>query len=242
MNLSDFSNKSLSENLLSNKIISNFINELKEVFEKKNLSNNKYSDYWSSQKFIEDNVSCKIGISRYGANIIYSDEISKKINNSVLQISEKEGTLYRKKFPANSSSKGQFYNVEKFENGEITKVKIPKRMISKEFQDKDIIFKINQNGKIEIKEDIREKVVNLASKELVNLKQKEISKNNEYKKEGHIYEAFEDDGYIFLNDITEKRDFCIEDIDFIVNNYQGEGKYQVIDGEYQFMSKIQKDF
>ena len=147
MNLSDFSNKSLSENLLSNKIISNFINELKEVFEKKNLSNNKYSDYWSSQKFIEDNVSCKIGISKYGANIIYSDEISKKINNSILQISEKEGTLYRKKFPANGSSKGQFYNVEKFENGEITKVKIPKSMISKEFQDEDIIFKINQNGK-----------------------------------------------------------------------------------------------
>ena len=50
---------------------------------------------------------------------------------------------------------------------------------------------------------------------------------------GHIYEAFEDDGYIFLNDLTEERDFSIEDIDFVVDNYEGDGKYQVINGEYK---------
>ena len=47
------------------------------------------------------------------------------------------------------------------------------------------------------------------------------------------YEAFEDDGYIFLNDLTEERDFSIEDIDFVVDCYQGDGTYQVIDGEYR---------
>ena len=61
----------------------------------------------------------------------------------------------------------------------------------------------------------------------------ESKRNNEYKKEGHIYEVIEDDGYIFLNDITEERDFSIEDIDFIVDSYNGEGKYQVINGEYK---------
>ena len=49
----------------------------------------------------------------------------------------------------------------------------------------------------------------------------------------YIYEAFEDDGYIFLNDLTEERDFSIEDIDFVVDCYQGDGTYQVIDGEYR---------
>ena len=48
-----------------------------------------------------------------------------------------------------------------------------------------------------------------------------------------MYEAFEDDGYIFLNDLTEERGFSIEDIDFVVYNYQGEGKYKVINGEYE---------
>ena len=54
------------------------------------------------------------------------------------------------------------------------------------------------------------------------------------KKKGiYIYEAFEDDGYIFLNDLTEERDFSVEDIDFVVDNYEGDGKYQVLNGEYK---------
>lgn len=61
----------------------------------------------------------------------------------------------------------------------------------------------------------------------------ESNRNNEYKKEGHIYEAIEDDGDVFLNDITEERGFGVEDIDFVVDNYNGEGKYQVINGEYK---------
>ena len=45
--------------------------------------------------------------------------------------------------------------------------------------------------------------------------------------------AVEDDGYIFLKDLTEKRDYVLEDIDFVVDCYQGDGKYKVSNGQYQ---------
>ena len=70
-----------------------------------------------------------------------------------------------------------------------------------------------------------------------HLKTQENEKALDYKKEGHIYEAIEDDGYIFLKDLTEKRDYVLEDIDFVVNCYEGDGKYKVIEGEY---TKIQE--
>ena len=91
-----------------------------------------------------------------------------------------------------------------------------------------MLRKIKKQTKTNIK-----KIVNLASQKVPNLKEKENERNNEYKKEGHIYEAFEDDGYIFLNDVTEEQNFSIEDIDFVTNNYKGDGKYQVINGEYK---------
>ncbi len=55
----------------------------------------------------------------------------------------------------------------------------------------------------------------------------------ELKKEGHIYKAFEDDGYIFLKDIKAGSEEPFEDIDFVVENYDGEGEYKVIDGKYE---------
>ena len=81
--------------------------------------------------------------------------------------------------------------------------------------------------------DLKDEVVKMTSEKCENLKIKENEKAEDFKREGHIYEAFEDDGYIFLNDLTEERDFSIEDIDFVVDCYQGDGTYQVIDGEYR---------
>ena len=123
--------------------------------------------------------------------------------------------------------------MDKFENGKITHISISEDKVPKTFQNKDIIFQFNENGDIKVRTDLKEKVVNLASEKSSELKAMESKRNNEYKKEGHIYEVIEDDGYIFLNDITEERDFSIEDIDFIVDSYNGEGKYQVINGEYK---------
>ena len=241
MNLGDF--KNLGKDLLENKNLSNFvnsfINELKDYLEKgdninnMNLVNNKYSNYWKYQNFMEDSVSARVGLSRSGNDITYYNELDKAVDDSILELSNKEGTLYRKQFFSNGSNNGGFYNVDKFENGQMKQIKIPKNIIPSEFENKDIIFQYNQNGSIKIREDLKEDVINLASQKAEKLRDKEQERNAEFKKEEHIYEAFEDDGYIFLNDLTEKRDFSIEDIDFVVDNYQGEGKYQVINGEYK---------
>lgn len=244
MNLSDFNIKNLGKELLSSKVLSNFINEfmeeLKEYLEKGDdrnsmnvVNQNKYSNYWDYQNFIEDNVSANIGLSRWRTDITYNDKLNKAVDDSILELSEKEGTLYRKQFATNGSANGGFYNVDKFENGKITHISISEDKVPKTFQNKDIIFQFNENGDIKVRTDLKEKVVNLASEKSSELKAMESKRNNEYKKEGHIYEVIEDDGYIFLNDITEERDFSIEDIDFIVDSYNGEGKYQVINGEYK---------
>ncbi len=244
MNLGDFSIKNLGKDLLQSKVlsdfVSNFINELKDYLEKgddrniMNLTNqNKYNNYWKYQNFMEDNVSAKIGLSRWGNDITYHDELSKAVDDSIIEIAENEDTLYRKQFMSNGSNNGGFYNIDKFENGKITNLTIPKSIIPSEFANKDIIFQYNDNGTIKVRDDLKEKAINLASQKVKNLRDKEQEINAEFKKEGHIYEAIEDDGYIFLKDVTEERDFSIEDIDFVVDNYKGEGKYQVTNGEYK---------
>ena len=244
MNLSDLNLKNLGKDLLENKALSNFVNsfvnELKDYLEKGDNRNNmdvvnqnKYSNYWDYQNFIEDSVSATIGLSHWGNDFTYFDELGKVVDDSILELSNKEGTLYRKQFLWNGSNDGGFYNVDKFENGKITQIRIPKNIIPSELENKDIIFQYNKNGTIKIRDDLKEKVISIASQSAEKLKNKEQERNAEFKKEGHIYEAFEDDGYIFLNDLTEKRDFSIEDIDFVVDNYKGDGKYQVINGEYE---------
>ena len=244
MNLGDFNIKNLGKNLLESKTLSNFvnefINELRGYLEKGNNRNimkvvnqNKYNNYWEYQNFMEDNVSANIGLSRWGTDITYNNELSKAVDDSILELAEKEGALYRKQFTRNGSDNVGFYNLDKIEKGKITHMSISEDKVPKAFQNKDIIFQFNENGDINVRTDLKEKVVNLASEKSSDLKELETERNNKYKKEGHTYEAFEDDGYIFLNDLTEERDFSIEDIDFVVNNYKGDGTYKVIDGEYK---------
>ena len=101
MNLGDFNIKNLGKDLLQSKVLSdfvnNFINELKDYLEKgdnKNIMNvnkeSKYSNYWDYQNFMEDNVAATIGLSRWSTDISYSNELSKAVDNSILEISEKE--------------------------------------------------------------------------------------------------------------------------------------------------------
>mgnify|MGYP007056324715 CR=1 FL=1 len=164
MNLDDFNIKNLGKDLLTSNALSsfvdNFINELKDYLEKgynRNnmnvINQNKYSGYWEYQNFMEDNVSATIGLSRYGNDITYYDELSKVVDDSIMEITEKEGTLYRNQFPANGSSQGQVYDIEKFENGKITTIRISKDRIPKAFQDKDIIFQYSKNDNIKIRDE-----------------------------------------------------------------------------------------
>lgn len=231
MNL-EFINK-LVNNVKENDLIQNFINELSNFIENNNKQSTKYSKYWEYQNFMEDNVAASIGISRWSADNRYSDELSEAIDNSILELSEKEGPLYRKKFMANGPTDNPTYSIDKFENGKSEHLILSGDKVPKGFDNEDIIFQYRNDGTTKVREDLKEKAVKLASKSVEDLKAKENEKTTDYKREGHIYQAFENDGYIFLNDLTEKRDYSIEDVDFVVDCYQGEGKYQVIDGEYR---------
>lgn len=242
--LNDFDIKNLGKDLPEETTLFDFVNkfisELKEYFENNGNKNvidtnkeNKYSKYWDYQNFMEDNVAANIGISRWSADIKYRDELSDAIDNSILELAEKEGTLYRKQFIANGPTDNPTYSIDKFENGKIEHLIMSGDKVPKGFENEDIIFQYKADGSIKVRTDLKEEVINLASKKTVDLKEQENKRNSEYKKEGYIYEAFEDDGYIFLNNITEEREFSIEDIDFAIYNYKGDGKYQVINGEYK---------
>lgn len=228
--------KNLVNEIKESNLVQNFINELSNYIEKNSelkLAENKYSDYWDYQNFMEDNVAATIGISRWATVVTYSDELRESVDESILELSKREGTLYRKQFMANGSENGMVYNIEKFENGKIERLRIPYDQIPSIYKDEDIIFQYKKDGSIQIRMDLKDEVVKMTSEKCENLKIKENEKAEDFKREGHIYEAFEDDGYIFLNDLTEERDFSIEDIDFVVDCYQGDGTYQVIDGEYR---------
>ena len=228
----------LINNARGNDFVRNFINELSNFMKndsklhKKNQTT-KYSKYWTSQKFMEDNVAANIGISRWSADIKYRDELSDAIENSILELSEKEGTLYRKQFTPNGPSNNPTYNVDKFENGKIEHLILSGDKVPSGYDNEDIIFQYKTDGSTKVRMDLKEKAVELASQSAEYLKIKENEKTADYKREGHIYKAVENDGYIFLKDLTKQRDYVLEDIDFVVDCYQGEGKYQVTDGVYK---------
>jgi len=228
----EFINK-LVNNIKENDLVQNFINELSYFIENNKNQSTKYSRYWEYQNFMEDNVAATIGISRWSADNRYSKELSEAIDNSILELAEKEGALYRKKFMANGPTDNPTYSIDKYENGKIEHLILSGDKVPKGFDNEDIIFQFRNNGTTKVREDLKNKVVNIASKKSEELKLEEDERRQDYKKEGHIYQAFENDGYIFLKDLTEKRDYLLEDIDFVIDCYQGEGKYQVTDGQYK---------
>lgn len=212
-----------------------FIGELSD-FIKDNVKSNemaKYSQYWEYQNFFEDNVAANIGISRYGADVRYRNNLSDAVDNAILKLSETEGTLYRKQFIPNGSANKATYSVDKFENGKVEHIVLDASQVPKGYDNVDIIFQCKSDGSTVVRLDLKEKIVNLASESTKDLKLEETKKAEDYKREGHIYKAIEDDGYIFLKDLTEKREFVFEDIDFVVDSYKGDGKYQVINGKYE---------
>lgn len=236
MNLENFNN--LINNTKERDFVQNFINELTNFIKNSNNLSEinksaKYSRYWKYQKIMEDNLAANIGISKWSANIRYKDELNKKINNSILKLSESEGTLYRKKFMANGPTYNSTYSIDKFDNGKIEHLILPANKVPEGFENEDIIFQYKADGRIKIRFDLKEKAIKIATEKAKYLKEKENKLTVDYKKEGHIYQVGEEDGYIFLQDLTVPRGYVMEDIDFVVNFYQGEGKYQVINGEYK---------
>lgn len=218
----------LIHNIKENDFVKEFIEEIDDLIKKEDKT-----DYWKYKKFMEDDVAATIQISRWSANIKYRDELEKAINESILKISETEGTLYRKKFTPNGPANNFWYSIDKFEKGKIEHINLAGDKVPKGFDKEDILFQYKEDGTTIVRKDLKEKVVEYAIKSVEYLKLKENEAVLEYKKEGHIYKAIDDDGYIFLKDLTLDRGYLIEDIDFVVNFYKGEGKYQLINGEYK---------
>lgn len=233
MNLELFNN--LTNSTKEKEIMQKFIGELSD-FIKDNVKSNetaKYNQYWEYQNFLEDNVAASIGISRYGADIRYRNNLGEAVNNAILKLSETEGALYRKKFMPNGSADKATYSVDKFENGKVEHLVLEATQVPNGYDNDDIIFQYKSDGSTVVRQDLKEKIVNLASESAKDLKLEELKKAEDYKREGHVYKAIEDDGYIFLKDLTEKREFVFEDIDFVVDAYKGDGKYQVVNGKYE---------
>jgi len=228
----------LINNVKESDFVQDFMKEISNLLENNYKENkaSKYDKYWKYQNSMEDNLAANIGISRWSADIKYSDELSEVIDNSILELSKKEGALYRKKFMPNGPTDNTTYSIDKFENGKIEHLRLSGDKVPKGFDNEDIIFQYKSNGNTKVRTDLKQEVIELASKKTEYLKEKENESALQYKKEGHIYKAVEDDGYIFLKDLTEERGYIIEDIDFVVDYYQGEGKYQVINGEYNKIS------
>ena len=236
MKLDLFNN--LVNNVKESGLVQNFIKELSDVIENKNsidIANNsqKYSNYWAYKNFMEEDVAASIGISRWATDITYSDELRKAIDDSILELSESEGILYRKKFTSNGPLNKPTFIIDKFENGMVEHLTLSRDKVPTGFDNEDIIFQYEDDGTTKVRMDLKDKAIKRACEKVTNLKTKENEKTIDFKREGHIYEAFEDDGYIFLNDLTEEREYSLEDIDFVVDRYEGEGKYQVIDGKYK---------
>lgn len=233
MNLDLFNNLSKNE---GNGVMKNFIKELNDFLERENntnIANEKYSNYWKYQNSMRYNVAANIGISRWATDITYNDDLSKAIDDSILELSNTEGALYRKQFSGSGPIDNPTFMVDKFENGKIEHLYLSADKVPVGFDDEDIIFQYKSDGSTKVRMDLKEKAIKLSSEKTANLKTKENEKAESLKIEGHIYEAFEDDGYVFLNDITKDESYSFEDIDFVVDKYVGEGKYQVIDGEYK---------
>lgn len=240
MDLEIFNN--LINNVKESDFIQDFVKELTKFLEKNNENNmlnesNKYSKYWDYQNFMEDNVAATIAISKWSADNRYCDELSEVIDNSILELSQKEGVLYRKKYMPKGPADNKTYSVDKFENGRIEHLTLEEHKVPKGFDNQDIIFQYKDDGSIKVRMDLKDEAVKLASQNTEYLKIKENEMSSDYKREGHIYKAVENDGYVFLKDLTEKRDYVFEDIDFVVDCYQGDGEYQVIDGKYKKISE-----
>ena len=212
----------------------------------------RYQDFWEYKNDFEDNVCATLGISRYDRDIKYNEELYKAVDKSIFEIAQREGTaLYIATGPMGSlriSDTGKMeidtvYDVNKYENGKLEYLKtkeidgLPKDMDS-DGNYRKIIYQVNEDGKVKIREDLKEEIIKSACEKCANLREKTVKEAKEYKKEGHLYEAHELDGYTFLNDITEEN-YSFEDIDFVVDNFKGEGTYQVIDGKY---TKISDEF
>lgn len=235
----DISNN-LTKDKSVNETVNGFVEDLKEFIQKNNSKNSleikeKYKEYWDTRNNMHDEACAILGLSRLYADGLYYYSSTNYIENEIAKLSEKEGdTLYRKEHFYSTNEKGEaVFSVDKFENGKIEHIDItmPKNKIPEGFNNEDVIFQYDEKNNIIIRNDLKKEVIAAACKSMEGVKQEYKQEIEDYKKEGHLYEVYEGEGYIHLRDITEDKG-AIEDINFVVDNYKDEGIYKFTNGKY----------
>lgn len=192
----------------------------------------KYSDYWNERlEILEYDVASTIGLSRLKADNLFecgNTSLTDAINESILEVAEENGvTLYKLGYKSSNNT----YDVKIYEDdkSEIKSDEIEGKSIFKRYEGKDLIFEYNDRGKVIIRDDLKEEIIKKACEKCMKYKEKQDEENEEFKAEGELYNCFEGEGYIFLENEEGDR---VEDIDFVCNDFKGEGYYKVIDKKY----------
>ena len=229
----------LEKNELSkadDKVIEKFTNELKNSLENNDLEEtNQLEQYREGTTLLREYLGTSIGIPILTCDNEFKDILDELLKKGMNELSKSEETLYWLKSWSSKEKNGTTkYAVGEYKDGKFEGYQyLPKSKLPKFKEDEEIIFTYNKKGKIEVRDDLKEKLVENYSEDLQYLKEVELKRNENFKQEGYIYRAYKsknEDNVILLKNIGKNA--VIEDLDFSMNDYTQSGLYQVKDGKY----------
>ena len=191
----------------------------------------KYNEYWSEfyteYTTLADKVGQRLGLSpsKGTKNSIINQtleetfmELAKSEKNDIYKCNSSD--VFRRDYIAvykyaKDKTKSEYMNVP-FED-------IPDEQI------RDIIFVYNKDGSTTLREDLKEKAMELTTEKLKYLKEEEDKELQEFKQEGYLckYNELRKTLYSF------QTEGVVQDLDFAFNKEKGSGLYQVTNGKYE---------
>lgn len=198
------------------------------------------AEYFEYPLGITEELGKEAGLPATAINDLLEDDVNEAFDKVAKEMSE-DKTIY-------VYLPEKYNTIYKISNGKKEKTDLGEDMDL--WDEEGSVFKENKNGELVKDEKSTKEFHNEVLKELketVKVKYDNIC--DDYKKEGHIYEVDKklDENYIptiTISDISENRLIDIEDLDFVENEYLGEGYYTVKDGKYYMIDveeKIEKN-
>lgn len=178
---------------------------------------------------IGEELGKKAGLPLTMINNFLENDINQVFTNAAMKLSENH-TIYAT-LPQNKSK------LFEFSNGNAKEESYSGNLYNLSDQYGTILIKDKSEKLVEDKKLTKQFQQEIQQELESNVKSKYDKICNDYKQEGHVYEAEKalDENFvpkITLKDISENRFFELEDLDFIENRYDGEGIYTVQNGEY----------
>ncbi len=214
------------------------------------ITTKELDEYWigTAGDYIFDIASKEIGLSLMTHDKNYK-KILDAVEEALKELSKKVGIIYYKGEDGsfwNEELQKECYSVDRYEDGRKTTLSVPKEdalyKVEKgidKYNYEDVVFVYDEKGKVKIRKDLKEEAIELTKDKLVDLKKEQDKKVKEYKKEGHIYNVNSELGYVIIKDTTQRR-VPIEDMEFTIKGYKGDGKYQVVNGEYKKVGEFKE--